>query len=103
MKQSKIFVDIEYVFARQPIKLFLQREFNGSITFVEDELSASIIISNTFDYPDTKALIIGLSDNPNTIMDSSTVFSICPVPTDASEFALLAHRVKEAREVLNVH
>lgn len=86
-------VDITYSFIREPIKLALANHLGNTITFVNSEEEASLVLG-TSDKSYSKPTII-LSDDPHNIILHDTCLNISPIPSNKAEMATLVLKVAE--------
>lgn len=88
-----IHVDIDYSFLRQPIKLALSNHLNDSITFVNSEEEASLVLGTSDKYYYKPTII--LSDDPHTIISHDTCLNINPMPANKAEMDTLVLKVAD--------
>lgn len=93
-----IFVDIEYSFIRQPIKLAIANSLKETVTFVGHDSMADLIIGIP-EYQYHKPCIL-LSDDPHQFIIQDNVLAICPTPTNTSEMETLVMKVTECLRLL---
>jgi len=93
-----IFVDIQYSFIREPIKLALVNELGYAITFVNSEEDAGLVIGSS-DTTYSKPCII-LTDDPYQLIVQDNALDIAPFPSSADELTTLVKKVGRLLKVL---
>jgi len=86
-----IYVDIQYSFIREPIKLAIVNSLQDKIRFVFSEVEADLVIG-TSENAYSKPCII-LTDDPHVLIDKDTAIAISAFPSNADELDTLVQKV----------
>ena len=93
-----VFVDIEYSFIRQPIKIALSNTLKDSINYVVDDTKADLIIGSPEQQYHKPCVI--LTDDPHQFIIQDNALAICPTPTSKDEMDTLVMKVIECIRVI---
>ncbi|MCI4438004.1 MAG: hypothetical protein JHC33_14445 [Ignisphaera sp.] len=88
----RLFIDINYAFIRQPIKLAILNSGIADIDFVDKEEDADLILGSS-DKIYTKPVLY-LTDNADLLVSQENSVDISVIPTSTYEMTTLIHKLQ---------